>query len=223
MSTRQYIGARYVPKFFENSATNDSTWASNTIYEPLTIVSWNNNVYCSKKPVPANVGNPAENVGYWAAISFTSQQINEILEEIASIEANIDDIEDDISGINAMFPLGVLDLEHGGTGGTTAATARTNLDVPSTGLSMTRLGTYDGENGFDANNARDNGFHHCMIKGTAQHSPLGANNFTGELISFRGNGQFVFQIAFNGSHMFFRVNGATEDSWTAWKEVALIT
>ena len=51
---REYIGARYVPKFFENE-NNTPEWAPNVQYEPLTIVTYNQNSYTSKKPVPASV------------------------------------------------------------------------------------------------------------------------------------------------------------------------
>lgn len=33
---RQYVGARYVPKVFENS-TGGMEWEANTFYEPLTL------------------------------------------------------------------------------------------------------------------------------------------------------------------------------------------
>ena len=35
MAVRQYIGARYVPKL-------DGEWSSEKVYEPLTIVMYNN-------------------------------------------------------------------------------------------------------------------------------------------------------------------------------------
>lgn len=61
--THQYIGARYVPKFF--NINGSSAWLPNYYYEPLTIVTFNNSSYTSTQPVPANVGNPAENSEYW--------------------------------------------------------------------------------------------------------------------------------------------------------------
>lgn len=90
MPTRQYIGARYVPKFFENSATNDSTWAANTIYEPLTIVTWNGTSYTSKKRVPAGIGNPSANPEYWAATGQESQQVDALRVQLENLEARVD-------------------------------------------------------------------------------------------------------------------------------------
>lgn len=66
MANLQYIGARYVPKFYENPNTGDMTWKSNTAYEPLTVVKYNDDTYTSKIPVPSSVGNPAANSTYWA-------------------------------------------------------------------------------------------------------------------------------------------------------------
>ena len=51
MATRQYIGARYVPKF-----ANPIAWDSANSYEALEIVTYNNTSYTSKKPVPVGVG-----------------------------------------------------------------------------------------------------------------------------------------------------------------------
>lgn len=99
MAMRQYIGARYVPAYFENSATGDSTWAPNTIYEALTIVTWNNNEYTSKKPVPANIGNPAENSAYWIATSNITGQISHLQDQLNDLADEVEDVQGDISDI----------------------------------------------------------------------------------------------------------------------------
>ena len=85
MAVRQYIGARYVPKFFENSdGTNN--WSSGTAYEALTIVSYNQNSYTSKKPVPAGIGNPAANPEYWASTGIYNAQIDEYRQETQTVK-----------------------------------------------------------------------------------------------------------------------------------------
>lgn len=44
MAVRQYIGARYVPKYFENpDGSND--WLEGVTYEPLTIVTYAGNIF----------------------------------------------------------------------------------------------------------------------------------------------------------------------------------
>lgn len=67
---KQYVGARYVPKFASPVA-----WAANTSYEALTIVTFNNASYTSKVPVPPTVGNPANNPQYWALTGNYNAQV----------------------------------------------------------------------------------------------------------------------------------------------------
>lgn len=78
---KQYIGARYVPLFYENS-DGTAEWRANTIYEPLTIVTWNLNSYTSKKPVPASVGDPDSNPDYWVATGLYNAQVNALSEKL---------------------------------------------------------------------------------------------------------------------------------------------
>lgn len=92
---RQYIGARYVPKFYENSQ-GTSEWRSGVIYEPLTIVTWNGNSYTSKKTVPATVGDPSSNPSYWVATGIFNQQVEEIRQEVVALDGRMDDAEADI-------------------------------------------------------------------------------------------------------------------------------
>lgn len=75
MSVRQYVGARYVPKFFSNNGSSE--WLPNTDYEALTIVTYNNSSYTSKVHVPATIGNPADNKEYWAITGNYNAQVEE--------------------------------------------------------------------------------------------------------------------------------------------------
>ena len=84
---RQYIGARYVPKFYEGS--HGAEWEQNAQYEPLTIVTYLANSYCSKKFVPAMTDNPTIAPEYWVCISNFNGQV-EILQE------SIDDVVEEI-------------------------------------------------------------------------------------------------------------------------------
>lgn len=101
MAVTQYIGARYVPRFFENS-DGTAEWRSGVEYEPLTIVTYNSNSYTSKKHVPANVGNPSDNPDYWASTGIYNAQVEqfrqeviqykeETEEELAELEAKIEE------------------------------------------------------------------------------------------------------------------------------------
>lgn len=76
MPARQYIGARYVTKVYENSLDPGSAeWEAGINYEPLTLVTYNMGSYLSKKEVPASVGDPASNPQYWVQTGFYNGQI----------------------------------------------------------------------------------------------------------------------------------------------------
>lgn len=76
MPARQYIGARYVTKVYENSLNPGSAeWEAGINYEPLTMVTYNMGSYLSKKEVPASVGDPASNTQYWVQTGFYNGQI----------------------------------------------------------------------------------------------------------------------------------------------------
>lgn len=108
MAVRQYIGARYVPKYFENpDGSND--WLEGVTYEPLTIVTYAGNIFTSKIPVPANTPSPNQSPKYWvntgtgggggSEINEIKQEINEINQEITNITSDIEDINKDIANI----------------------------------------------------------------------------------------------------------------------------
>ena len=73
---RQYVGARYVPKF-----ATPVEWAADTSYEALTIVTFNNASYTSKIQVPPTVGNPANNPKYWALTGNYNAQVEQYRQE----------------------------------------------------------------------------------------------------------------------------------------------
>lgn len=92
----QYIGARYVPKFYENSQ-GTAEWRANVAYEPLVIVTYNGNSYTSKKPVPASVGNPSENPSYWASTGIYSEQVESLRREVAEYKEESETADDAIN------------------------------------------------------------------------------------------------------------------------------
>lgn len=104
---RQYVGARYVPKFFENPNTHDTQWLSGASYEALTIVTYLNNTYTSKKPVPASVGSPADNPAYWAVTGNYNAQVQEYHEEVENAIADMHDsmetFEENLTEDNTTF------------------------------------------------------------------------------------------------------------------------
>ena len=86
MSVRQYIGARYVPKFFENP-NGSAEWIKETTYEPLTIVTYLGNSYTSKKPVPLNT--EITNTEYWSVTGNYNAQVEQYRQETLKVANDI--------------------------------------------------------------------------------------------------------------------------------------
>lgn len=82
MSVRQYVGARYVPKFFENP-NGSAEWVKEVSYESLTIVTYLGNSYISKKPVP--IGIDITNKEYWVLSGNYNQQIENYRNETIKV------------------------------------------------------------------------------------------------------------------------------------------
>lgn len=102
MAVRQYIGARYVAKIYENSQDpNSSEWEPNVTWEPLVIVTYQNGSYMSKKPIPGNIGNPPANPQYWTQTGFYNGQIASLQHQVDEINLALGAVNDDIDGINA--------------------------------------------------------------------------------------------------------------------------
>lgn len=97
MSTRQYIGARYVPKFFSYNGSTE--WVSGFAYEALTIVTRNGNSYTSKVPVPSNVGAPEDNPDYWAETGIYNAQIDSYRQEVEEVQEDIVEVQGDIKEV----------------------------------------------------------------------------------------------------------------------------
>lgn len=104
MAVTQYIGARYVPKFYENSDGTEE-WRAGVEYEPLTIVTYNGNSYTSKKPVPSNIGNPSDNPSYWASTGNYNQQVEEYRQQVEEYKAEVDDISNQFDNLATLDAL----------------------------------------------------------------------------------------------------------------------
>lgn len=73
-----YVGARYVPKFSE-----PIEWNQNTLYEPLTIVTYQGNSYTSRTFVP--VGTDINNQIYWAQTGNYNAQVDQYRQEVEQL------------------------------------------------------------------------------------------------------------------------------------------
>lgn len=84
--TRQYIGARYVPKF-----ADPVQWSDQMVYEPMTIVTYMNSSYTSRKEVPA--GTLPTNNEYWALTGNYNAAIGDIQTEMDHLSDEFDGLE----------------------------------------------------------------------------------------------------------------------------------
>ena len=113
MATRQYIGARYVPKFYVNGS-GTSEWTANTAYEALTIVTRNGNSYTSKIPVPASVGAPENNAAYWVSTGIYNQQVEAYRQEVEGYREDVATLEDNLADFAGIEIVGaILRKENG--------------------------------------------------------------------------------------------------------------
>ena len=110
MSVRQYIGARYVPRFL-------GPWNNTTQYEALDVVdNGSGTSYIARKNVPA--GTPLTNTEYWFLYGASSGAIVHLQEEIDDINENLAKIPKNkkIILIGDSFGYGVIDASTYTTG-----------------------------------------------------------------------------------------------------------
>jgi len=100
MANLQYIGARYVPKFYLNPDDNTTNWKSGVSYEPLTVVTYLDDSYTSKIAVPASVGDPASNPTYWALTGNYNAGMTNLQNQITQ---NANDIIANAGNITKLF------------------------------------------------------------------------------------------------------------------------
>lgn len=147
MATRQYIGARYVPKFV-------GTWDANTSYEPLSIVQdANGNSYTSKQTVPA--GTPLSNTTYWVMSANFNAQIEQLTDEINAIQEDVNGNTDKIDALRGVVRAGqnivfIGDSWTYGTGATLATRKFSSVCASKLGLTEYNYGR--GQAGFTVAN-----------------------------------------------------------------------
>ena len=91
----QYIGAKVTPTFYENPLDHSNLWVAGITYEELTVVSYNNVWYVSKKPVPAGV--LPTDTSYWIPYPYT--------DVIGDYQNQLDDLRDDLSDTRTIIDL----------------------------------------------------------------------------------------------------------------------
>lgn len=118
MATRQYIGARYVPKF-----ADPVEWVKEKSYEALTIVTYLNNSYTSKKSVPVNT--EITDTNYWVITGNYNAQVEQYRQEVVAYrnesvkhyDTMADVIADtDLKDNDCVTTLGYYAINDGGAG-----------------------------------------------------------------------------------------------------------
>ena len=128
MANRQYIGARYVPKFYDHEGSSE--WRSDTSYENLVIVTRNNDSYTSKKAVPSTVGAPENNPEYWVktGVGGSTEGLDT---RVTNLENRVTTDESNISNISTSLQTTITNLSAL-TGRVT--TAESDIDALESGL-----------------------------------------------------------------------------------------
>ena len=90
MATRQYIGARYVAKFFTNE-NNTNEWVGNIPYEALEIVTYMNNSYTSKIPVPPTNVTPNLDTEHWVLTGAYNAQVEDYRKTTEEYKEQVED------------------------------------------------------------------------------------------------------------------------------------
>lgn len=93
MSTRQYIGARYVPKFFSDES-GDTQWRDSVPYEALTVVTYLGNSYTSKKPVP--IGVQIDDSEYWALTGNYNAQVEQYRQDVEQYKQDVETYRNEV-------------------------------------------------------------------------------------------------------------------------------
>ena len=87
MANRQYVGARYVPKF-----ADPVEWNGALSYEALTIVTHLGNSFTSKKPVPAGID--IGNTEYWVNTGNYNEQLANCENQIIAFSKKLELLKD---------------------------------------------------------------------------------------------------------------------------------
>ena len=124
MSTRQYVGARYVPKF-----ADPISWNKEYSYEALTIVTHLNNSYTSKKAVPPNTD--INNEAYWVLTGNFNSQVEEYRKATEILSENVEEYRKATEMFSENF---IVLSSNGGNGdGVTDNTTAINSLITSIG------------------------------------------------------------------------------------------
>ena len=90
---RQYIGARYVPKFWDNGS-GSTEWTPNIPYGSMVVVTYMNNSYTSKVPVPATQVTPNIDTEHCLYKEYAERLIESGYGDVSEYKAKIDVLDE---------------------------------------------------------------------------------------------------------------------------------
>lgn len=125
MAVRQYVGARYVPQIMGD-------WNDQTVYEPLSVVTYNFGSYTSKKAVPAGV--EPTNEEYWALTGQYNQQVEEYRQTVEEYKQSVEELKDNIKIIKndwAKETVVFITDSYGSLPGNFVNKVQTYLNIPN--------------------------------------------------------------------------------------------
>ena len=86
VTTRQYMGSRYVP-IFGRKDESTTEWDNSAPYEPLTIVTYQGNSYTSRQEVPT--GADITDTDYWVSTGNFNAQVDAYRQDVISLSNQI--------------------------------------------------------------------------------------------------------------------------------------
>lgn len=109
MTTRQYIGARYIPVF-----ADPVQWDSDNAYEYLTMVQSQGETYMSKQNVPIGATLPDISQGeesneFWVHMSNWNAQVETYRQEVLQYNGRITAVENGVTALNGAVPIANFD------------------------------------------------------------------------------------------------------------------
>ena len=136
MTTTQYIGARYVPKF-----ADPAEWDSSNKYESLTIVLNEGNSYTSRQDVPEGVS--LDNNAYWLCTGNYNAQVEAYRKEVSAIKnaiqgyINVEAMKDSGASVNSIVSTAGF-YKAGDGGGANYIVAQSSGNTPN-GMDIIQL------------------------------------------------------------------------------------
>lgn len=109
MSTREYIGARYVP-IFGRKDEDTIAWDNTAAYEPLTIVLYQGNSYTSRQYVPGGI--EINNEEYWALTGNYNAQVEAYRQEVVEYADDVEEMSTELDDVNAALPISYFSADN---------------------------------------------------------------------------------------------------------------